>query len=407
MVLARVTAPGTQRKLGTDMLAIKNAKVVLEEGIIWNGVVICDGERILEVGDANHVSIPDDTQVIDAGGKYIAPGLIDIHAHGGNMTFFRDNPHKAAEMHFKQGTTTILPTMYQTDSLDDFKRGIDNYRNVEKDAVGRSMIGFYMEGPYLNPKYGSNAKNGQWKDSIDDKLMKELVDYAGQDVAVWCVGPEREGIERFCKYAKTVKPAIKFSMAHSECKPWQAYSLKKYGLCSQTHHGNATGVNNPIIPSNVGIRDVGPDETALYDDDFYVELISDSMGIHVKPHMLSLVVKIKGFNRVILVTDHYPENCENPEGPIMGGEKAPDLGYCITGEVCGSMMTLNVACRNMMAHTGCSLPQVIKFASLNPARMLGIDNLYGSVEKGKIANLIIIDDMLNVEKVIFEGQVQK
>ena len=388
------------------MLVIKNAKLVLAESLIWDGVVVCDGDTIVDFGAAGHVEIPADAEVLDAGGKYIAPGLIDIHVHGGNMTFFRDDPHKAAEMHFKQGTTTILPTMYQTDSMEDFKRGFDNFRIVRRDAVGRSMMGFYMEGPYLNPKYGSNAKNGQWKDAIDETLMRELVDYAGQDVMVWCVGPEREGIERFCAYAKQVKLSVRFSMAHTECKPWQAYALKKYGLCSQTHHGNETGVNNPIIPSNVGIRDVGPDEAALYDDDFYCELICDSMGIHVKPHMLRLVAKIKGPNKVILVTDHYPENCEKPEGPIMGGEKAADLGYCITGEIIGSMMTLNVACRNMMAHTGCGICQAVKYASLNPARMLGIDDRYGSIEKGKIANLILIDDMFHVEKVIFEGQVQ-
>lgn len=388
------------------MLVIKNAKLILEENIIWNGVVVCDKDTIVDYGPVNEIAIPEGARIIDAGGKYVAPGLIDIHAHGGNMVFFKDDPYKAAEMHFKQGTTTILPTMYQTDTLEDFKRGFDNFRSVRKDAIGRSMMGFYMEGPYLNPKYGSLARYGQWKDTIDDKLMKELVDYAGQDVMVWCIGPEREGIERFCQYASSVNPSVRFSMAHSECKPWQAYALKKYGLCSQTHYGNATGVNNPIIPSNVGIRDVGPDETALYDDDFYCELICDSMGIHVKPYMLKLVVKTKGINKVILVTDHYPENCENPKGPIMGGKKAPDLGYAITGEVCGSMMTLNLACRNMMAHTGYGLCHVIKFATINPARMLGIDDRYGSIEKGKIANLIIIDDMVNVEKVIFEGELQ-
>lgn len=388
------------------MLAIKNAKIILEESIIWNGIVICDGDTIVEVGDAKIVTIPKEAKIIDAAGKYLAPGLIDIHAHGGNMTFFRDDPHKAAEVHFKNGTTTILPAMYQTDTLEDYKRGIDNYRNAEKDAIGRSMMGFYMEGPFLNPKYGSNAKNGQWGSVIDDTTMKELVDYIGQDVMVWCVGPEREGIREFCEYAHKLKPSAKFSMAHTECKPWEAHALKKYGLINQTHYGNATGVNNPIVPSNVGIRDIGPDETSLYDDDMYCELICDSQGIHVKPHMLKLVLKIKGSNRVILVTDHYPENCEHPEGPVWGGTKADDLGYCITGEIIGSMLTLNVACRNMMAHTGCGLNQAIKFATVNPARMLGIADRYGSIEKGKIANLIIIDDMVNVDKVIFEGEVQ-
>lgn len=90
----------------------------------------------------------------------------------------------------------------------------------------------------------------------------------------------------------------------------------------------------------------------------------------------------------------------------MGGEKAPDLGYDSAGWVCGSMMTMDAACRNFMMHTGYGLVHSVKMATINPARMLGIDDEVGSIEKGKKANLLIIDDMVNVEKVIFQGEVQ-
>jgi N-acetylglucosamine-6-phosphate deacetylase len=388
------------------MLVIKNTKVILEDGIIWDGVVVCDGDQITEVGEAANVTIPEGAEVIDAGGKYTAPGFVDIHCHGGNMKFFFEDPSVAAEVHFAHGTTTLLPALYQTLTYEQFLEAVDKIREAKKHGAGRIIAGLYMEGPFMNPKYGSDTKNSKWRGAIDVDVMKSLVDYVGQDAMVWCVAPEREDIEIFCKYAKSVNPNVRFSMAHTECKPWQAYRLKKYGLVNQTHHCNATGVVNPIVPSNVGIRDVGPDEACLYDDDIYAELICDSMAIHVKPHMLRMVVKIKGIDKVILVTDHYPENCDNPTGPIWGGKKADDLGYVSSGEVCGSLMTLNVACRNMMKHSGYGLCHVIKFATINPARMLGIDESVGSIEKGKKANLVIIDDMVNVEKVIFEGAVQ-
>lgn len=388
------------------MLAIKNTKIILEEGIIWDGVVVCDGDTILQVGKAKDVVIPEGAQVIDAGGKYTAPGFIDVHCHGGNKKWFHHDPEAASAMHFAHGTTTILPALYQTQTYEEMIQAADTIREAKKSGATRIIGGLYMEGPFMNPKYGSDIKNCKWAGPIDEEVMKSLVDYIGDDVMVWCVAPEREDIEVFCKYAKEVNPKVKFSMGHTECKPWDAYKLKKYGLCNHTHHCNATAVVNPIIPTNVGIRDVGPDEACLYDNDIYAELICDSLGIHVKPHMLKMVTKIKGLDKVILITDYYPDDCENPEGPIMGGEKAPDLGYDSAGWVCGSMMTMDAACRNFMMHTGYGLVHAIKMATINPARMLGIDDQVGSIEAGKKANLVIIDDMVNVEKIIFQGEPQ-
>ncbi len=388
------------------MLAIINTKIILEEGLIWDGVVLCEGDAIVAFGPAKSVTIPDDCQVLDAGGKYTAPGFIDVHCHGGNKKWFHREPETAAAMHFAHGTTTVLPALYQSQSYEEMVEGIANIRRARTSGAARIIAGLYMEGPFMNPKYGSDIKNCKWAGPIDEAVMKSLVDYVGDDVMVWCVAPERKDIELFCAYAKQVKPSVRFSMGHTECKPSDAYRLKKYGLVNHTHHCNATAVVNPIVPSNVGIRDVGPDEACLYDDDLYAELICDSMGIHVKPHMLKMVAKIKGLDKLILITDYYPDDCENPEGPIWGGEKAPDLGYDSAGWVCGSMMTMDAACRNMMMHTGYGLCHVIRFATINPARMLGIDDRVGSIERGKKANLIIIDDMVNVEKVIFEGEIQ-
>lgn len=389
------------------MLAIQNAKIILEDGIIWNGVVICENDRIVAVGKAEDTPIPDGAQLVDAGGKYVCPGFIDIHCHGGNKKWFSDDPETAASMHLSHGTTTILPALYQSQTFEAMVNGAAAIREAKaKQGAAKIIGGLYMEGPFMNPKYGSDIKNCKWAGPIDVEIMKKLVDTVGKETMVWVVAPEREDIEVFCKYAKEVNPNVRFSVGHSECKPWDAYRLKKYGLVNHTHHTNASAVVNPIIPSNVGIRDVGPDEACLYDDDMYAELICDSLGIHVKPHMLRLVTKIKGIDKIILVTDYYPDDCENPEGPIWGGKKAPDLGYDSAGWVCGSMMTMDAACRNFMMHTGYGLVHSIKMATANPARMLGISDQLGSIAVGKTANLLIIDDMVHVEKVFFRGELQ-
>ena len=385
--------------------AIINTKLILEDGIIWDAAITFDDTGIVDFGTSDKVNIPPGTEIIDAHGDYTAPGFVDIHCHGGKNVFFYEDPYSACEFFAAHGTTFVLPALYQHLGYDELVSAIDEIGAAKGNGYGRIIGGLYMEGPFMNPKYGSDARNLKWAGPVDMESARKLVDYAGSLARVWCVAPEREGIEDFVRYAKEVNPGTVFSMGHSEAKPYMAYKLKKYGLKNHTHHTNATGVVNPIIPGNVGIRDVGPDEACLYDADMYAELIVDSMGIHVKPHMLRLVTKIKGIEKIILITDYYPRDCENPDGEIMGGVKAPDLGYDSAGWVCGSKMTMDVACRNMMAHTGYGLCHVIKFATINPARMLGIDAETGSIEKGKKANLIIIDDMVKVKKVIFEGDI--
>jgi len=223
-----------------------------------------------------------------------------------------------------------------------------------------------------------------------------LVDFAGDFVKVWCVDPAREGIEEFVRYAKKVNPEAVFSIGHSLAEPEDCYKLKKYGLRNQTHHSNS-GIKTGLAR---GTHGVGPDEACLYDSDIYAELICDSRGIHVRPHMLRLVIQTKGIARIILITD----STVFFDSAGKGIAQADDLGYDSEGHLAGSKLTLDAACRNLMKHTGYGLCHAIRFCTINPARMLGIDDQVGSLEPGKKANMILIDDMVNVEKVILEGE---
>lgn len=167
-----------------------------------------------------------------------------------------------------------------------------------------------------------------------------------------------------------------------------------YGLRLATHHTNATGdlVKYPEV------RGVCVDETVNYNDDIYAELICDRKGIHVDPYMLRLVVKIKGKSKIILVSDACVF-----DGPIPDGyEGATDINFDFQGEIAGSKLTLDVACHNMMVHTGASLCDVFNYASANPARLLGFTSK-GRIEKGFDADLIIVDDKMKVKSVILNG----
>lgn len=382
------------------MKAIINTKLILEDGIIWDGVLLYKGERIVRLGWASEVEIPSDSEIIDAGGLYTAPGLIDIHNHGSEEFLFCEEPLKCAEYFIRHGETTILPTFYCNLDLNQMLEGAKRIRSAAKSGVGRVLNGLYMEGPYMNGT-GSNQKYILWGGEIKKEEYLPLVEAIKEDARVWAVDPAREGIEEFAAYVQSKNPNAIFSMGHSFAAAADCRKLKKYGLRLQTHHGDS----GKAPGSAQGTIGAGCDEFALYDPDIYTELICDENGIHVQPDMLKMVVRTKGIERIILITDAMPLSGDYTNNEEEGIAYGPDLNYDYEGHLAGSHLTLDNACRNLMKHTGYGLCHAIRFASLNPARLLGIDDQVGSIEPGKAANLILIDDMVRVKSVILNGEI--
>ena len=380
------------------MLCIKNAKVVQPTGIIFNGVVLIDDDKIVSVADAIDIQIPEKCEIIDAEGAYLGPGFVDIHVHGGGgYTFGAENNEKIIDYYLSHGTTTIFPTFYMTLSKDEIIAYIETVRKLmQKDGIEKTLGGVYMEGPFMNPKYGADIANCKWgTGKIKPEHFKELVDVAGDTVKVWAVAPERDGIEDFVKYAKTVNPDVHFAVGHSEATPVQIQPLKKYDMNISTHITNAKYATSEWL----GVRGCGPDEDCLYDDNTYAELICDSMGIHVNPFMQRLILKIKGIDKIILITDGALNNDPLPEG----FEHMTDLAFDSNRDLTGSRLTMDGACRTFMKHTSSGIAEAFLAASTNPAKALELDEI-GSVEVGKKANIILVDDMFNIKKVMLCGK---
>lgn len=379
------------------MVCIHNAKVVLETGILFDGVILLDGDRILAVGDRREVEIPADCQMIDAGGAYVGPGFVDIHVHGGNGHMFDTEPLQAAEHFLRNGETTVLATLYYNLSKEGF---LDSIKKVQAamaaGGAGDIIAGIYMEGPYMNPKFGAMPERNKWKGAIAEEAYKEVVDTVGTDAYVWSVAPEREGIEEFVRYAGKVNPHAVFAVGHSEATPQQVRKMKRYGLCLQTHCMDATGNYSEWV----GTRGAGPDEACLTDPDMYAELICDSGAVHVNKDLINLIVKTKGVDKVVLITDSFVSDLPAPE-------KLKHITDLIFDENCwlsGSKLTMNVACRNIMSHTNCGIAQAFLMASRNPARVIGLEDEIGTIEAGKLANLVFVDDVFNVKKVMLGGK---
>ena len=379
------------------MVCIHNAKVVLETGILFDGVILLDGDRIAQVGDRREVQIPADAEMIDAGGAYVGPGFVDIHVHGGNGHMFDSEPLQAAEHFLANGETTILATLYYNLSKEGF---LDSIKKVQAamaaGGAGSAIAGIYMEGPYMNPKFGAMPERNKWKGAITEDAYKEVVDTVGTDAFVWSVAPEREGIEEFVRYAGSVNPHAVFAVGHSEATPAQVRKMKRYGLILQTHCMDATGNYSEWV----GTRGAGPDEACLTDPDMYAELICDSGAVHVNKDLINLIVRTKGVDKVVLITDSFVSDLPAPE-------KLKHITDLIFDENCwlsGSKLTMNVACRNIMAHTNCGIAQAFLMASRNPARVIGLEDESGTIEVGKRADLVFVDDVFNVKHVMLGGK---
>lgn len=377
------------------MKAIINATLVMRDHFIPNAVLIMDKGKIVSFGEARKTAVPEGADIIDAKGLYVGPGFVDIHTHSDGYVFFQEEPERASQHHLKHGTTTLLPALYYSMDTAGYLDAIKILRDAMNKPECKNIGGFYMEGPYLNPKFGCDRESNPWKGPVDKAKHQPIIDAAYDLVRVWALAPERENIMDFVLDVKAKNPNAVFSVAHSEASPQQIEAIMPYGLKIGTHHTNATG-DRPMYPE---CRGVCVDETVNYNREIYAELICDSRGIHVDPYMLRLVRKIKGDDRIILISDAYA--CD---GPIPDGyDDVDDINFDHMGEIAGSKMTLDISCRNMIKHTGASLVDVFKFASYNPSRAVGFLDR-GEIREGLRADLVIVDHNMKVDKVIFEGE---
>ena len=377
-------------------LAIHNCNIVLEEGIIFDGVLLVSGERIAEFGKRGAVEIPEGVQTLDAGGNYVGPGFVDLHVHGGDGKSLLFETKEAAEYFLRHGTTSILATPWYKLDLNTTLDAIQSVKDALADAP--TVKGLYMEGPYTNQKYGSHAAVNPWPNGIIEEEYRQMVDAAGKLVRVWTIAPELPNIKEFVKYARQVNPDVVFAVGHSEATPKEIRSLgAAYKPMLETHATNATGQKN----RHHGIIGEGPDEYSLADPEVYCELISDSCGIHIKSDIQKMLLRCKGVDRIALITDGSIYKNPTPER----FKHVTDINFSPQGEVAGSKLTMEVACRNIMSHTRAGITEAFLMASRNPARVIGIDDEVGTVEVGKRADLVIVDAAFNISNVILGGKI--
>lgn len=385
------------------MKIIVNATLVTPHTLIEHGTIWIEDGRIVAYGEEKELRPLDNVEIMDANGLYVAPGFVDIHCHGGGGYWAYDNPAGMASFHLQYGTTSILPTFSYNETEQEIFSGIHKIIEAQDGDYGNIIAGIHMEGPYINPKYGAITSQIR---SVNPSEYKQILRLAGSRIKVWTLAPELEGQQLFMKEAAPF--GIVFSVGHSEAEAKTVLESVEYGLRIGCHCTNASGTT-PSPSLYAGTREVGVDEAVLLSDEIYAEVIPDYEGRHVRPLMLKLILKTKGVDKVIIITDAM-------DGTGLGDQSIdvnlmkktayspPQAKEYMLG---GSLLTMDRAVYNMKRHTGAGMVDLFKMASLNPAQVIGIDSEVGSLEVGKRANLIFVNEQMDVHKVMLDGEVVK
>ena len=264
-----------------------------------------------------------------------------------------------------------------------------------------SILGIHFEGPFTNPKYGSNSK-AAW--AFSRELCDEIFDAAGDAVIHCTYAPEMpwgEELEQILKERGVVA-----DIGHTEVSPAEAERAVKNGARIVTHLYDAMGCWRGRESMNeTGVLQESADAVLLAIPGLYYELICDSRGVHAKPENVKMALRAAGEDYIILITDSAGIRKYNPaDFPEDSRKSAPDLYYNDADELSGSCQVLTNACRNFIKFTGADIRTTFKCASTNPAKALYMDDRIGSILPGRDANLLIVDENFREQAVYFRGE---
>jgi len=381
-----------------------NARVILQERVLDNGAVRISDGIIKDVYEGEYNILPED-EVVDAKGKYLSPGFIDVHIHGGGGGYFMSGEHDqidaVCKMHLKHGTTSMTPSL-STAPKEMLMKAMDGVNEYEKNVSERpNFLGFHLEGPYLSPNACGAMPPGYIRNPDPEEYMDLVEKYP--NIVRWALAPELPGAIEMAQ--KLCRRGLKMSIAHSDALFDDAMHAYEAGVQCVTHFYSLTSTVRRIN----AYRYAGTLELAYLMDDMWVEVIAD--GKHLPATLLKLIYKLKGPDRIMLITDSISAG----GWETMVGEAFSQTGMPIIIEdavaklpsrevFAGSIATTDRIVRTMHTLAEVPMKDAVKMASANPAKHLGIFNKKGSISVGKDADLVLFDDNVNIDSVYVMGK---
>ena len=375
---------------------ITNAQILTPHGWVENGTIsFCDG-RITSIKEGG-IDVSD-KNVTDAKGAYIIPGGIDLHVHGGGghdfMECSEDAFRIAAKTHLRHGTTAIYPTLGAA-SHEGMMQAIEITERLMAEP-NSTIMGLHFEGPYLNPKMAG----GQIPEYICNPMVEQYTEMLNSTNCIkrWDAAPELEGSMEFAQYAAS--KGVMVAIAHTTADYNTLQEAYNAGFTHATHFYNAM----TSVHKRREFKYEGTIEGVYLIDEMSVELIAD--GIHVPPAILRLVHKIKGTERICLVTDAMA--CTGGDTDKVFDERVIiEDGVCKLADrsaLAGSIATMDRLIRTMVQKAEIPLAEAVRMTSETPARIMGIYDRKGSLAVGKDADIVMMDDSLTIRGVWSMGQ---
>jgi len=385
--------------LSAQQLLIENARLFTPNHTGLTGWLLVENGliRAIGFGDTPDFSSDAPIQIVDAQGNNLLPGFIDLHVHGAMghevMDGFSSGLEEMARFYASHGVTSFLATTW-TASRPSIMKALQLVKQMQGQIQGgATLLGAHLEGPYLNPtRCGAQDVN-----FIRRAEKEEALEFLEAGVIrLLALAPEYD--ENLWLIDECVRRGITVSAAHTAANYEQMQSAAAHGVMHLTHSFNAM--------NGLGHRELGTIGAALTLPQFSCELIADN--IHVHPAAQKILVDVKQPEGVILVTDAI-RAAGLPDGEYILDTRSVHIEGGVVrssdGTLAGSVLTMERALQNVCSATGRSLSEMWVTTSLNAARAIGVSSQKGSLEVGKDADLILLDESFNVNLTVVRGEI--
>ncbi|MFB6467345.1 N-acetylglucosamine-6-phosphate deacetylase [Cytobacillus sp. Hz8] len=382
-------------------IILKGMEIYTDQKVIADGYIKIQNEKISEVGELKNLKATKSFEVIEISSSFKAvPGFIDLHIHGvagaDTMDATTDALKTMATALPKEGTTSFLATTI-TQNKDTINHALENAGEyiTEQQTPGRSeILGIHLEGPFVNPKM-AGAQPKEYIIDPDIELLKNWQSLSKDNIRLVTMAPEQPGALEMIHYLK--RNEIVASIGHSNATYAEVLTAIEAGATHITHLFNQMRGLHHREPGVVG--------AAFLRDELKVEMIVD--GIHVQPEVVKIAYNQKQKDGLILITDAMRAKClENGTYDLGGQEVTVKEGKAVLkdGTLAGSILKLGQAFKNIIQFAGCTLEDAIKMASVNPAKQINVFDRKGSISTGKDADIVILDENLDVMMTFCKGQ---
>ncbi len=381
---------------------IKNGKIISGDEILVGYSLYFEDGKITALTEEE---LPAD-EVIDAKGNYVSAGFIDMHTHGAGGYDFLDETVEAylnaAEMMARHGTTAVAPTLTSVDA-EGMKRSVAVYKEaVKQNRKGAAFLGLHAEGPYFAESQ-KGAQESRFIHPFIPEEYKEILEVADGAIIRWSAAPELDGVEEFAKYVG--ERGICMSIGHTDADFDTAMRAYELGFNHLTHFYSGMS----MVHRKNAYRIAGVVEAGYLNDGFTVEIIAD--GKHLPASLLKLIYKVKGADKIALITDSIRAAGTSVERSVIG---KIDNGMEVIVEddvaklldrtaFAGSVATFDKLVRNMINMAEVPLTDAIKMASKTPAKILGLATK-GELKVGYDADIVIFDGDVNVKRTVVSGR---